>query len=106
VLIDRGHQVALLTDGRMSGASGKVPAAIHCTGPLDRLRDGDVVRVDAERGRLDVEGVDLDEREPAPPSVDSTHGTGRELFAAFRALVGSPDEGASVFAPAYHPVLA
>jgi phosphogluconate dehydratase len=110
VLVDRGHRVALVTDGRMSGASGKVPAAIHCTpeaaagGPLALLRDGDVVCVDAEAGRLDVEGVDLDAREPAPPSVDAASGTGRELFAAFRQLVGRPDEGASVFAPAFEPV--
>jgi phosphogluconate dehydratase len=101
VLMDRGHRVALVTDGRMSGASGKVPAALHCTpeaasgGPLSRLRDGDVVRVDAVTGRLDVD-VDLHDREPwIPPHA--THGTGRELFAAFRATVGSADTGASVF---------
>ncbi|WP_037498595.1 phosphogluconate dehydratase [Solirubrobacter soli] len=101
VLMDRGHRVALVTDGRMSGASGKVPAALHCTpeaaagGPLSRLRDGDVVRVDAETGRLDVD-VDLHDREPWIPE-HATHGTGRELFAAFRRRVGRPDEGASVF---------
>lgn len=104
VLMDRGHRVALVTDGRMSGASGKVPAAIHCTpeaaagGPLSRLRDGDVIRVDAESGRLEVD-VDLSEREPWLPEL-ATHGTGRELFAAFRERVGRPDEGASVFSPA------
>jgi phosphogluconate dehydratase len=97
VLVDRGHRVALVTDGRMSGASGKVPAAIHCTGPLDLLRDGDVVRVDGEADRLDAL-ADLDGREPATPTVDATQGTGRELFAAFRELVGRPDEGATVFA--------
>jgi phosphogluconate dehydratase len=101
VLMDRGHRVALVTDGRMSGASGKVPAALHCTpeaaagGPLSRLRDGDVVRVDAETGRLEVD-VDLHDREPWIPD-HATHGTGRELFAAFRERVGRPDEGASVF---------
>jgi phosphogluconate dehydratase len=102
VLQDRGHRVALVTDGRMSGASGKVPAAIHCTpeaaagGPLARVRDGDVVRVDAESGRLEVD-VDLGRREPwIPEAVGS--GTGRELFAAFRERVGRPDQGASVFA--------
>jgi phosphogluconate dehydratase len=101
VLIDRGFRVALVTDGRMSGASGKVPAAIHCTpeaaagGPLARVRDGDIVRVDAERGRLEVD-VDLDEREPWVPETTGV-GTGRELFAAFRERVGRPDEGASVF---------
>jgi phosphogluconate dehydratase len=105
VLMDRGHKVALVTDGRMSGASGKVPAAIHCTpeaaagGPLSLLRDGDLVRLDADRGTLDVEGVDLQERvrEAAPASQTLADGTGRELFAAFRQVVGSADEGASVF---------
>jgi phosphogluconate dehydratase len=101
VLLDRGHRVALVTDGRMSGASGKVPAAIHCTpeaaggGPLARLRDGDVIRLDADAGRLDVD-ADLSAREPAGVP-DEAVGTGRELFAAFRASVGRPDEGASVF---------
>ncbi len=99
VLVDRGHRVALVTDGRMSGASGKVPAAIHCTGPLELLRDGDVVRVDADAGRLDAL-ADLSGREPSAPTVDAREGTGRELFAAFRQLVGAPDEGASVFAAA------
>ncbi|MBE2320267.1 phosphogluconate dehydratase [Solirubrobacter sp. CPCC 204708] len=107
VLMDRGHRVALVTDGRMSGASGKVPAAIHCTpeaaagGPLARVRDGDVIRVDAEAGRLDID-VDLNEREPWFPEY-ATHGTGRELFAGFRERVGRPDEGASVFAPSLPP---
>ena len=101
VLQDRGHRVALVTDGRMSGASGKVPAAIHCTpeaaagGPLSRVRDGDVVRVDAESGRLEID-VDLGSREPWIPEP-ATHGTGRELFAAFRERVGRHDQGASVF---------
>ncbi len=102
VLLDRGRRVALLTDGRMSGASGKVPAAIHCTpeaaagGALGLLRDGDVVRVDADRGRLDVE-ADLAARAPAEPPGAAVHGTGRELFAGFRGLVGPADSGASVF---------
>jgi phosphogluconate dehydratase len=103
VLVDRGHRVALVTDGRMSGASGKVPAAIHCTGPLDLLEDGDLIRVDADADRLDVL-QDLTGREPSEPTVDSTTGTGRELFAAFRQLVNAPDDGASVFAPAFDPV--
>ena len=103
VLIDRGFRVALVTDGRMSGASGKVPAAIHCTpeaaagGPLSRLRDGDVIRVDADGGRLEVD-IDLGDREPVFRAA-ATHGTGRELFAAFRDRVGRPDAGASVFDP-------
>ena len=92
VLQKRGHQVALLTDGRMSGASGTIPAAIHVTpesvhgGPISRLRDGDVVRLDADAGTLDVL-VDPEEwegRTPALPSHQDTSGTGRELFAAFR----------------------
>src|SRR4051812_4205482 len=101
VLQDRGQRVALVTDGRMSGASGKVPAAIHLTpeasvgGPLSRVRDGDVVRVDAETGRLEID-VDLGAREPWIPEA-AGFGTGRELFTAFRERVGRPDEGASVF---------
>ena len=65
VLQDRGHKVALVTDGRMSGASGKVPAAIHVSpealpdGPLARVRDGDVIRLDARNGTLEAVGVDL-----------------------------------------------
>jgi phosphogluconate dehydratase len=101
VLMDRGHRVALVTDGRMSGASGKALAAIHCTpeaasgGPLARLRDGDVIRLDADAGRLDVD-ADLAVREPAGAPGEAV-GTGRELFGAVRAAVGRPDEGASVF---------
>jgi dihydroxyacid dehydratase/phosphogluconate dehydratase len=106
VLVDRGHQVALVTDGRMSGASGKVPAAIHCTpeaaagGPLSRVADGDVVRLDATAGTLDVVGADLASRPPAPPPPTApaiADGTGRDLFAPFRERVGRPDAGASVF---------
>jgi phosphogluconate dehydratase len=107
VLQDRGRQVAIVTDGRMSGASGKVPAAIHVTpeaalgGPLSRVRDGDLVTVDAVTGRL---GVDADLRaRPVTgraPEGEEFAGTGRELFAAFRATVGPADAGASVF-PAF-----
>ncbi len=108
VLQDRGQRVAIVTDGRMSGASGKVPAAIHVTpeaavgGPLARVRDGDVITVDADRGVLAVAGAGvLHDREPAeigsPPHAWA--GTGRELFAAFRATVGPADMGASVFPP-------
>jgi phosphogluconate dehydratase len=105
VLLDRGHRVALLTDGRMSGASGKVPAAIHCTpeascgGPLALLRDGDQICIDADAGRFDVLGVDLGEREPyEPPDPERIVGSGRELFGAMRRAVGTADRGATVFA--------
>ena len=100
VLQDRGHRVALITDGRMSGASGKVPAAIHVSpealpdGPLARVRDGDVIRLDAHNGTLAAVGVDLDTRPPAnspPPPV----GTGRELFAMMRMHVNDAEAGAS-----------
>lgn len=99
VLQDRGYHVALVTDGRMSGASGKVPAAIHCTpealggGPLSLLRDGDIVTVSAETGTLSTT-ADLDSREPAPqPHTQS--GMGRELFAMFRANADGAEQGAS-----------
>jgi len=106
VLMARGHQVALVTDGRMSGASGKVPAAIHVTpecingGPLARVRDGDMILLDARAGVLRVELTDaeLASRELAILAPGSNaHGTGRELFGLFRAAVGHADEGASVF---------
>jgi phosphogluconate dehydratase len=100
VLQDRGFRVALVTDGRMSGASGKVPAAIHVSpealggGPLSRVRDGDIVRVCANQGLLEVLDVDLAAREPAtapPPPV----GTGRELFALMRGTADDAERGAS-----------
>jgi phosphogluconate dehydratase len=103
VLQDRGFKVALVTDGRMSGASGKVPAAIHVTpeaeegGPIARLRDGDIIRVDAPAGILSV-AADLSTREPVRADLSGRHwGTGRELFAGFRHLVGRADQGASIF---------
>ncbi|MGZ3216969.1 phosphogluconate dehydratase [Paracoccus sp. T5] len=103
VLQDRGLKVALVTDGRMSGASGKVPAAIHISpeaasgGPLARLRDGDMVRLDAEAGTLECLAPDFDSREPvAFDPQESSEGLGRELFAAFRAVAGPATEGAGV----------
>ncbi len=103
VLQDRGLKVALVTDGRMSGASGKVPAAIHVApeaadgGPLARLRDGDVVRVDAAAGKLDCLAEGFEAREPVEPSLEANgHGVGRELFAVFRQNVGRADQGAGV----------
>ncbi|MER7544896.1 phosphogluconate dehydratase [Spirillospora sp. NPDC127506] len=105
VLQDRGHRVALVTDGRMSGASGAVPAAIHVSpeaaagGPLARVRDGDVVRLDADGGVLEVLVPDEEfaAREPAPGAPEQTYGTGRELFQAFRNAVGPAERGAGVF---------
>jgi len=105
VLQDRGHRVALLTDGRMSGASGKIPAAIHLTpeaaddGPIARLRDGDPVRLDADAGTIEVL-VDAAEfaARPAVGRPDREFaGTGRELFESFRRAVGPADAGASIF---------
>ncbi len=99
VLQDRGHKVALVTDGRMSGASGKVPAAIHVSpealggGPLSLLRDGDIVRLCADRGLLETD-ADLSSREPAPtPTADA--GMGRELFAMFRDRADNAERGGS-----------
>ncbi|HEX2019299.1 MAG TPA: dihydroxy-acid dehydratase, partial [Aurantimonas sp.] len=106
VLQDRGHKVALVTDGRMSGASGKVPAAIHVTpeaksgGPIARVQDGDMIRLDGETGTLEVlvDAAELDARTPEMPDLSGNEfGMGRELFAAFRATVGTADQGASVF---------
>ena len=100
VIQDRGYCIALVTDGRMSGASGKVPAAIHVSpealpdGPLARLRDGDVIRLCGHHGQLEALSVDLAGREPAaapPPPV----GTGRELFAMMRHHVDEAEKGGS-----------
>ena len=103
VLQGRGLRVALVTDGRMSGASGKVPAAIHCTpeaadgGPLARLEDGDLIRIDTRAGTFDVLGVDLDRRPAMPAPYVGDEGTGRELFRLFRNAVSSADAGATIF---------
>jgi phosphogluconate dehydratase len=107
-LQDRGHRVALVTDGRMSGASGKVPAAIHLTpeaaagGRIAKIRDGDVVRVDATSGLLDVlvcdEQLDARHVQGTAPDEASWTGTGRELFASFRRNVSAAEHGASVIA--------
>jgi phosphogluconate dehydratase len=103
VLQDRGFAVALVTDGRLSGASGKVPAAIHVTpeaeigGPIALLRDGDILRVDAVSGAL-LAQVDLSTREVMVADLSANHaGTGRELFAPFRQAVSRADAGASIF---------
>ena len=103
VLQDRGLKVALVTDGRMSGASGKVPAAIHVSpeaasgGPIARLRDGDIVRLDAVSGSLSVLAADFDSRSPVTADLSGNDwGIGRDLFAAFRRNVGPATEGAAV----------
>ena len=106
VLQDKGFRVALVTDGRMSGASGKVPAAIHVSpevlggGPLGKVRSGDIVRVDAVAGTLDaLVGADewaarAIEARPADLADDAAHGLGRELFGGMRRNVLSAEEGA------------
>ena len=103
VLQGRGQKVALVTDGRMSGASGKVPAAIHvspeaaCGGPIAKIRDGDRLRLDAASGTLEVLEEGFAERPAARADLAPHHaGLGRELFASFRANVGPATEGASV----------
>jgi len=107
VLQKRGHRVALVTDGRMSGASGQVPAAIHvspeaaCGGPIARLRDGDVMRLDANAGTLDVlvEAGQWDERPATTMDRSASHaGLGRELFEVFRNVASTAATGGSVFA--------
>jgi len=106
VLQDQGFKVALVTDGRMSGASGKIPAAIHVTpeclagGPLARVRDGDLIRLDAGTGTLEalVDAADWLQREVAGPDLSSNHyGVGRELFSAARASVAGAEQGAVSF---------
>ncbi len=101
VLLDRGHKVGLITDGRMSGASGKVPAAIHIApeaadgGAISKVRDGDMIRLDAAAGRLDVISDGFDSRNPISQPPPDAEGCGRELFGLFRAQSGSADAGAS-----------
>jgi phosphogluconate dehydratase len=106
VLQDRGHRVALVTDGRLSGASGKVPSAIHVTpeaalgGPLARLRDGDLLVVDPDAGALDLHLAPEEwaAREPARlPERGDHHGMGRELFGTFRRAATGAEQGATTF---------
>jgi phosphogluconate dehydratase len=106
VLQGKGFKVALVTDGRMSGASGKVPAAIHCSpealggGPLAKVRDGDVIRLDAVQGTLDVLGHDAEWAQRSAAHItpaqaeDNAHGLGRDLFGGMRKNVTSAEEGA------------
>jgi phosphogluconate dehydratase len=104
IMQGRGQKVALVTDGRMSGASGKIPAAIHVSpealdgGPIAYLQDGDLLRVDAISGDLEILTQGFMDRDPAVADLSGSQaGVGRELFTAFRAAVGSADTGASVF---------
>jgi phosphogluconate dehydratase len=109
VLQGQGHRVALVTDGRMSGASGTVPAAIHVSpeslngGPLARVRNGDVIRLDARAGTLEVlvDPAEFAERPPALPfnTAANSHGSGRELFGGFRAHATDAESGARTCNP-------
>ncbi|HEY7775506.1 MAG TPA: dihydroxy-acid dehydratase, partial [Kineobactrum sp.] len=102
-LQDHGYKVALVTDGRMSGASGKVPAAIHLVpeaaagGLLPRLRNGDILRVDAVSGTLEFMGdlAQLQARPAAPQPDAGQRGCGRDLFRINRAAMGTAERGAS-----------
>jgi phosphogluconate dehydratase len=103
VMQGRGQKVALVTDGRMSGASGKTPAAIHVSpealdgGLIAKVRDGDMIRLDAKAGTLEVLAEGIEDRAPATADLSgNTNGVGRELFAMFRATVGGADTGAAV----------
>ena len=102
-LQDKGFKVALVTDGRMSGASGKFPAVIHLGpealsgGPISKLRDGDVISVDAESGVLDVEPAEFVQREPIARNEDPGYGLGRELFAPMRMIAADAEAGGGVF---------
>lgn len=104
VLMDHGYQIAMVTDGRLSGASGKVPAAIHvtpeslCGGMLAKVQDGDLIRLDVKAGKLNllVDDNVLRAREYADPGVRSMRfGVGRQIFAPLRGNMMSPEEGAS-----------
>lgn len=106
ILQDRGFQVALVTDGRMSGASGKIPAAIHVTpeatqgGAIAKIQDGDMLRLDADAGTLAYLGDEVEflSRTPATEDLNAQHfGMGRELFSGFRKLVGEAGDGACFF---------
>jgi len=106
VLQQRGLKVALVTDGRMSGASGKVPACIHLSpeaadgGPIAKVKDGDLMRVDATAGVIDVLEDAFEARTPVQKDLSANEiGMGRELFATFRQNVGSASTGASSLLP-------
>ncbi|MBE2261412.1 MAG: phosphogluconate dehydratase [Burkholderiaceae bacterium] len=103
-LQDQGFKVAVVTDGRMSGASGKVPAAIHLSpealggGPIARVEDGDMITLDCDSGvlQLEVDDATLAARQPPVPDLSANaHGTGRELFGLFRRAAATAEAGAS-----------
>jgi phosphogluconate dehydratase len=103
-LLDQGYRVALVTDGRMSGASGKVPAAIHldpeaaCGGAIARVHDGDMLLLDCDAGILEVEVDDSTMAKRVPAAFDPeahARGHGRDLFRLFRSNAGSAEHGAS-----------
>jgi len=104
IIMDRGYKVGLVTDGRLSGASGKVPFAIHCTpeaamgGLLARVQDGDVILMDSHNNILEliVDKKELDKRKPAIFNLGSSrHGLGRQIFAPLRNDLPGAEEGAS-----------
>ncbi len=106
VLQDDGYHVALVTDGRMSGASGKIPAAIHVTpeclagGPLAKVRTGDTILLDSNRGRLHALVAESEWNARTAPIVDlreHRHGLGRDLFGVFRANALGAEQGAMTF---------
>lgn len=106
VLMDRGYKVALVTDGRLSGASGKVPAAIHVTpeayvgGLLAKVQDGDMIQIDGTTGKLEllVDEAELAQRKAAVPDLSTSHvGMGRELFSAMRDKISGAEDGACCF---------
>ncbi|MDR6094995.1 phosphogluconate dehydratase [Stenotrophomonas sp. SORGH_AS_0321] len=102
LLQNQGRRVALVTDGRLSGASGKIPAAIHMTpeaargGPLGKLREGDIIRLDGEAGTLEVliDEAEWAARTHAPNTAPAANDLGRNLFAVNRLVVGPADQGA------------
>ena len=106
VLQEKGFKVAIITDGRMSGASGKVPSAIHVSpealdgGILAKVKSGDRIRFDAKKGEISllVDKEELESRSIEVPDLSANrHGFGRELFVSVRQSIGSAEEGASLF---------
>jgi len=102
-ILAKGYKIALVTDGRMSGASGKVPAAIHVSpeanagGAISQLQEGDIITIDAHQGILQADVANLNDREKITADLDHYHsGCGRELFNGFRRQVSNADEGACV----------